>query len=137
MPNSRSQQVLLANRFELLQTLGDNEVRHGIRYGGLAPVVTEKLSFKGNKNGNGQNWGTVLQDISTKALDMDYLESTLEGNKNKTCHSWGQSNSDNCHSHQASDFKVQHELNYHSMHFVLSWGIKTEQGPNWVSYSII
>ena len=53
IPDSRSQP--LANRFELLQTLSDNEVRHEVGCYGLPPVVTEKVSFKCNKNGNGQN----------------------------------------------------------------------------------
>ena len=52
---NRTQPLLLANRFEVLQTVNDKEVGHEFGYDGLAPVVTGKLSLKGNKNGNGQN----------------------------------------------------------------------------------
>ena len=102
---------MLANCFEVLQTVNDKEVGHEFGYNGLTPVVTDKLSLKGNKNGNGQNWETLTQDCSNKVLDIDQLDVNSLGNKNKTGKSLGQSNLDNGSSYQGPNVNVQHVTN--------------------------
>ena len=50
------------------------------------------LTFKGNKNRNGQILGVAVHDAQHKIASMDTLVYDFKGNKSKTGTSLGQSN---------------------------------------------